>query len=66
MSRKKKKVDEKKVLRNIIKARKRRDMIDQGAYDGRFRERRVPDKKKKAIRRKWRYDSNRDDSATSI
>ena len=39
----------------------RQNAIDQGAYDGRFRKRIVPDKKKKQNReqsRKWRFNNN--------
>jgi hypothetical protein len=40
---------------------KRRDMVSQGAYDGRFRNKVVTDKKKQMSRdeaRKWKLDRN--------
>jgi hypothetical protein len=44
---------------NIELSFKRRDMVSQGAYDGRFRNRMVMDKKKHSSKmgaRKWKID----------
>lgn len=41
-----------KRIRKSIKAKVRKDFIEQGGYDGRFAPRIIPDKKKKYNRRK--------------
>lgn len=51
----------KKQLHCLEKKIQRQIAIEQGAYDGRFRKRMIPNKKKKENKensRKWRFDTN--------
>jgi len=48
----KKQRNAKKDLQRIEKAAVRKERVEQGALDGRFREKVVPAKKRKAVRRK--------------
>jgi hypothetical protein len=41
-------------IQKVIEALQRKNRKDQGFYDGRFREKIVPDKKKKYVRKKIR------------
>jgi hypothetical protein len=43
-----------KEIRSALKGSNREAMIDQGGYDGRFRTRKVEDKKRKQSRRECR------------
>ncbi len=49
------KIDVSKELRSLQRGRKREDQIQQGMYDGRFKNRVVPDKKKQQNRDMCRY-----------
>jgi hypothetical protein len=51
--------DPKKDLRRIEKAAVRKERVEQGALDGRFREKVVPAKKRPTVRRK-RVDPDED------
>lgn len=44
-------------MKNYNQANKRREMVNQGAYDGRFRQRTVKDKKKEQ-NKKWARGKN--------
>jgi len=44
------KIDVSKELRSLQRGRKREDQIQQGMYDGRFKNKVVPDKKKQQNR----------------
>jgi hypothetical protein len=51
----------KNVSKNIELSFKRRDMVSQGAYDGRYRIKMVADKKKQQSKdgaKKWKIDRN--------
>ena len=49
------KIDVSKELRSLQRGRKREDQIQQGMYDGRFKNRVVPDKKKQQSKDMCRY-----------
>lgn len=49
------KIDVSKQLRSLQRGRKRDEQLSQGMYDGRFRNKVVPDKKKKENKELCRY-----------
>ena len=49
------KIDVSKQLRSLQRGRKRDEQLSQGMYDGRFRNKVVPDKKKKENKEFCRY-----------
>lgn len=47
-------------LQSTTKSRKRQSQIDAGAYDGRYKTKVVPDKKKEATKRRVKIDPYKD------
>ncbi len=46
-------------INNSIESRSKRDaMIKDGAYDGRYKHKVVPDKKKKKQKERWKYNKD--------